>query len=189
MTAKPTYEALEQRVMELEQKVHELKQTEAFLRENQNVLHAAIENLPFDFFALDENNRYFLQNSVCIKHWGNLIGKRPQDIKVDEPLLNTWLDNNRRALSGKIVRGELEYILEGEKRNFYNIISPIYDGQRIIGILGINLDITDQKRLEMALENLNEELEKRIEKRTVELMESNRQLKKKIEERNQVKTN
>ena len=26
------------------------------------------------------------------------------------PLLNTWLDNNRRALSGKIVRGELEYI-------------------------------------------------------------------------------
>ena len=186
MTAKPTYEALEQRVMELEQKVHELKQTEAFLRENQNVLHAAIENLPFDFFALDENNRYFLQNSACIKHWGNLIGKCPQDIKVDEPLLNTWLDNNRRALSGKIVRGELEYIQDGEKRNFYNIISPIYDGQRIIGILGINLDITDQKRLEMALENLNEELEKRIEKRTVELMESNRQLKKKIEERNQV---
>jgi PAS domain S-box-containing protein len=151
MTAKPTYEALEQRVMELEQKVHELKQTEAFLRENQNVLHAAIENLPFDFFALDENNRYFLQNSVCIKHWGNLIGKHPQDIKVDEPLLNTWLDNNRRALSGKIVRGELEYIQDGEKRNFYNIISPIFDGQRIIGILGINLDITDQKSLELAL--------------------------------------
>ena len=163
MTAKPTYEALEQRVMELEQKVHELKQTEAFLRENQNVLHAAIENLPFDFFALDENNFYFLQNSVCIKHWGNLIGKRPQDIKVDEPLLNTWLDNNRRALSGKIVRGELEYIQDGEKRIFYNIISPIYDGQQIIGILGINLDITDLKRLELALRRSRQRYQELVE--------------------------
>jgi PAS domain S-box-containing protein len=163
MTAKPTYEALEQSVTELEQRVHELKQTEAFLRENQNVLHAAIENLPFDFFALDENHRYFLQNSVCIKHWGNLIGKRPQDIKLDEPLINTWLDNNRRALSGKIVRGEIEYTQDGEKRNFYNIISPIYDGQRIIGILGINLDITDQKRLELALRKSRQRYQELVE--------------------------
>jgi len=76
MTAKPTYEALEQRVMELEHRVSECKQTEASLRESQNVLRSAIENLPFDFFALDENGRYFLQNSVCIERWGNLIGMR-----------------------------------------------------------------------------------------------------------------
>ena len=151
MTAKPTYEALEQRVTELELRVSECKQTEASLRENQNVLRAAIENLPFDFFALDENGRYFLQNSVCIERWGNLIGMRPQDIQLDTAIFNTWIDNNRRALSGEIVRGEVEYTQDGQKRNFYNIISPIKDGRRIIGILGIDLDITDQKKMELAL--------------------------------------
>jgi PAS domain S-box-containing protein len=115
------------------------------------VLRAAIENLPFDFFALDENGRYFLQNSVCIERWGNLIGMRPQDIQLDKAIFNTWIDNNRRALSGEIVRGEVEYTQDGQKRNFYNIISPIKDGRRIIGILGIDLDITDQKKMELAL--------------------------------------
>jgi cell division septum initiation protein DivIVA len=52
ITAKPTYEALEQRVSELEQRVSECQQAEASLRESQNVLRAAIENLPFDFLPL-----------------------------------------------------------------------------------------------------------------------------------------
>jgi len=137
--------------MELEHRVSECKQTEASLRESQNVLRSAIENLPFDFFALDENGRYFLQNSVCIERWGNLIGMRPQDIQLDKAIFNTWIDNNRRALSGEIVRDEVEYTQDGQKRNFYNIISPIKDGLRIIGILGIDLDITDQKKMELAL--------------------------------------
>jgi len=151
MTAKPTYDELEQRVMKLEHRVSDLKQAESSSRQNQNVLRATIENLPFDFFALDENGRYFLQNSVCIERWGNLIGMRPQDIQHDKAIFNTWIDNNRRALSGEIVRGEVEYTQDGQKRNFYNIISPIKDGRRIIGILGIDLDITDQKKMELAL--------------------------------------
>ncbi len=146
MTAKPTYDELEQRVMKLEHRVSDLKQAESSSRQNQNVLRATIENLPFDFFALDENGRYFLQNSVCIERWGNLVGMRPQDIQHDKAIFNTWTDNNRRALSGEIVRGEVEYTQDGQKRNFYNIISPIKDGRRIIGILGIDLDITDQKK-------------------------------------------
>jgi len=80
-----------------------------------------------------------------------LVGMRPQDIQHDKAIFNTWTDNNRRALSGEIVREEVEYTQDGQKRNFYNIISPIKDGRRIIGILGIDLDITDQKKMELAL--------------------------------------
>ena len=151
MTVKPTYEALKQRVKELEQRISEVTKTEAALSENPIVLRAAIENLPFDFFALDKDGRYFLQNSVCIGHWGNLIGLRPQDIQVDETVMNTWIGNNRRALSGEIVKDEVEYVHDGQKRHYHNIISPIKAGERIIGILGMNLDITDQKKLELAL--------------------------------------
>ena len=163
MTAKPTYEALEQRVRELEQKVSECQRTEASLNENQNVLRAAIENLPFDFFAIDENGRYFLQNSVCIEHWGNLIGMRPQDIQLDEAVINTWNDNNRRALAGETVKEEVEYTHDGQTRNYYNIIAPIKNNRRIIGILGINLDITDQKRLESALRRSRQRYQELVE--------------------------
>ena len=163
MAAKPTYEALAQRVKELEQRVSEYPRTEASLKENQNVLRAAIENLPFDFFAIDENSRYFLQNSVCIQHWGNLIGKRPRDIQLDDSIINTWIDNNRRAFSGETVKDEVEYIHDGQTRNYYNIIAPIKDSRRIIGILGINLDITDQKKMELALRESRQRYQELVE--------------------------
>jgi DNA-binding CsgD family transcriptional regulator len=64
---------------------------------------------------------------------------------------------------------------------------PLFDDNgKFVGFRGIDRDITKRKRAESALEKLNEELERRVEERTVELMETNRQLKKEIDERNQV---
>ena len=163
MGAKPTYEELEQRVLELEQSVSEHKRTEASLRESQNVLRTAIENLPFDFFALDENDRYFLQNSACVESWGDLIGQCPLETGFDESITAKWIDNNRRAWSGEIVREEVAYTRDEQTKIYYNIISPIKDGQRIIGILGINLDITDQKKLELALQKSQQRYQALVE--------------------------
>jgi len=127
------------------------------------VLRTAIENLPFDFFAIDENGRYFLQNSVCVARWGNLIGLRPREAPLDDGVINTWRVNNRRAFAGEIVRDEVEYSHGGENRCYYNIISPIHDGQRIIGVLGINLDITDQKKMERELQESRQRYQALVE--------------------------
>ncbi len=163
MSAKPTYEELEQRVRELEQNVAEHKKVETSLKASQQVLRTAIENLPFDFFAIDENGRYFLQNSVCVKRWGKLIGLQPREAPLDETVISTWMDNNRRAFSGEIVRDEVEYSHDGENRYYYNIISPIHDGQQIIGVLGINLDITDQKKMERELQESRQRYQALVE--------------------------
>ena len=151
MTSKSNDQALAKRVRELEQKLSEFKKIETSLKDSQTLLHTTIENLPFDFFAIDENDRYFLQNSVCMERWGNLIGLRPKEVQLDQEVVRVWLDNNRRAFSGETVREEVQYVRDGQKGFYYNIISPIKDGQRVIGILGINLDITDLKQVEMAL--------------------------------------
>jgi hypothetical protein len=50
--------------------------------------------------------------------------------------LSKWQDNNRRALAGGIVYGDVNYVIKGEERSFHNIISPIFDGETILGILG-----------------------------------------------------
>jgi PAS domain S-box-containing protein len=122
-------------------------------------LRTIIESLPFDFFGLDATGRYFIQNSSIRAAWGNLLGKKPENLGVDKDTLALWLSNNRRAFSGEVVKGEVEFTRGGEKRYFYNIIAPIYDKGQIDGILGFNIDITDLKKIEGDLKEREKELQ------------------------------
>lgn len=132
------------------------KQTESELRKSEAQLSAVIESLPFDFFMLDKNGYYVMQNSICRFRWGNIVGKKPEDMEVDDATLSSWLENNRRAFAGETVRGEIEISVDGKKRHFHNIISPIYDSEYLIGILGVNIDITNLKNAERALRESEE---------------------------------
>ncbi|MFC2173243.1 PAS domain S-box protein [Acidobacteriota bacterium] len=132
------------------------KEAEKALRESEARFRTAIENLPFDMFAIDKNGRYFMQNSTCKDHAGPIIGKRPEDVCPDKETLAIWLRNNRRAFNGEVVDEEVSFKAGGEVRLFRNIISPIYDGREIRGILGVNIDITDSKKAEDALKKSEE---------------------------------
>jgi PAS domain S-box-containing protein len=114
-------------------------------------LQAVIESLPFDFFLINEDGRYAMQNAICRKHWGDLIGKRPKDVSTDKSTLKLWQDNNRRAFAGEVVEEEVDFPRQGEPRYYYNIISPIRENDHIRGILGINIDITKRKQIEEEL--------------------------------------
>ena len=157
MTGEPTYEDLVKRVKQLEQEVFELKGIKEELQKSKGILNAVFDSLPFDIFALDQNNRYFMQNSTCRNNWGNVIDKSPEDLPVSKETLILWLNNNRRAFSGETVADEVEYhSLEGGKYFFYNIIAPIQDEKKIFGILGILLDISELKKVEEALRESEE---------------------------------
>jgi PAS domain S-box-containing protein len=85
-----------------------------------------------------------------------LIGKRPADVQIDEHTRTVWFRNNRKAFDGETVEGEVLMRLQGEERFYYNVISPMrYDG-RACGIVGVNIDITDRKRAEEALQESEE---------------------------------
>ena len=152
MNRKPTYEELFERIKELEQKVSEYQYVEEELQKNKGILNAVFDSLPFDVFALDSNNRYFLQNSICTKNWGDLIGKCPKDLPVNKESLILWKNNNHRSLSGETVADEVEYhSLERKKYFYYNIIAPIRNEEKIFGILGVLIDISNLKHAEEAL--------------------------------------
>ena len=152
MHKKPTYEELMQRIKELEEKDFERQLVKEELLKSKAMFETIVENLPFDVFALDPDNRYILQNSICRKNWGDVIGKSPEDLPVDKKTKDLWMDNNRRALLGETVTGEVAYErLDGGKNFYYNIISPIHDGETIRGVLGVLLDISELKKAEDAL--------------------------------------
>lgn len=131
--------------------VTERKRIEEELRQSEARLRAAIENLPFDFFLIDEEGRYAMQNAICRQHWGDIVGKRPEEVCPDERTLALWQRNNRRAFAGELVKDEVILHPHGTTGYYYNIVSPIRDGDEIRGILGVNLDITDHKLAQEAL--------------------------------------
>jgi len=144
------------RVTGVAQDITVRKEAEDALRESRARLRAAVESLPFDFFMLDNEGRYAMFNSVAREHWGDCTGRRPEDLCPDEATLALWHSNNRRALAGEIVRGEVRMAPRGQMGYYHNIVSPIRDGDAILGVLGVNIDITPLKRAEAALRESEE---------------------------------
>lgn len=141
---------LRQRVAALESVESERQRTDELAR-SKAVLEATIENLPFDFWAIGPDGRYTMQNAASKAHWGSRIGKTPEDAAPDTNILSLWLDNNRRAFAGEKIEEEVNVTVNNEQRVLNNVIVPIWQGERISGILGVNIDITERKRAEAAL--------------------------------------
>jgi PAS domain S-box-containing protein len=169
------------RIVGVSEDITERKRSEEAVQASEARLSAAIESLPFDFFMLSSEGRYVMQNSVCKQHWGDSIGKRPEDLDPDGATLALWQSNNRRALAGEVVEDEVVLTPNGREGYYHNIVTPIRVGDEIHGILGVNIDITARRQAERELQTLNEELEERVGRRT-------RELEAEVDRRRQVET-
>jgi PAS domain S-box-containing protein len=149
---------------------------EEALRAREAQLSTLVESLPFELFGIGKDGRYFLQNEVCRKHWGDFIGKKPEEVANDQHTLDIWLDNNRRAFSGEIVKGEIELVIGDEKKYVYNIISPILSSGQVDGIVGFNIDVTERRHTEEELSKYREHLEELVMRRAEEISVLNKQL-------------
>lgn len=90
-----------------------------------------------------------------------------------------------RVLSGETVH-EVQYTAMSEAgRRFPTLMyaGPIISDGQVMGLRGVLVDISELKRHEKALKDINEELEKRVQERTVELRETNDKLREEIQQR------
>jgi len=120
----------------------------ADLRASQALHAATIESLPFDFWARDREGYCISHNSTTRARWGEALHRRVEDMDLPSDVAATWLDNNRRALGGEIVRADVTFVVADETRHLHNILAPIRHGDEIVGTLGVNIDLTELRRAE-----------------------------------------
>ncbi|WP_353117071.1 PAS domain S-box protein [Nitratidesulfovibrio sp.] len=126
------------------------------LRRSSAMQRAMIRNIPFDFWARDASGRVVMQSDISVALWGDLTVSPDSERDVPEATRSGWTAINARAMAGETVRHEHEAQLpDGTRRVFSSMVTPIRpiredtaDG--LLGILGINIDVTEQRAAEQA---------------------------------------
>jgi PAS domain S-box-containing protein len=139
---------LDEQTGEIERLRRRLRGAAAARDHADRLLQTLVDSLPFDFFLIDRSGRYVMQNAKICELYGDLLGKRPEDMAPNEETRRLWLRNNARAFGGETVREEVQASYGGDPLHLFNIISPVREEGEITAILGVNIDITDRKRAE-----------------------------------------
>ena len=168
--------------------VAERASAEYSLRESEIKYRELVENANSIILKLDADGNITFFNEFAEKFFGykvqEILGKNP----VGTIIPHTDLEgNNLELVYNEILRNPARFISyenENMRRSGDRVWvswanKPLVDSAgELLGILCIGTDITDRRKAEIALLNLNEELEIRVEERTNALKQSELQLQK-----------
>jgi PAS domain S-box-containing protein len=118
---------------------------------SEALLFAILESLPFRVYAHDAAGRCVLQNAVSIRDFGSVVGQLISDLAAPREDIERWQREAHRALAGEVVWSEQQISLHGELRTYHYLVAPIRSGSGISGTVGVDIDITEQRRAELAL--------------------------------------
>lgn len=156
--------------------ITERKSAELALRENQRFLQAITDHVPGMIAYLDPMLRYRFAN---VEHQ-RVYGLDPQKIiglHVSECVpAEEWSEIGPRmqaALAGQAQHFEAWRQRADEERMYVSIsyLPDLHDGL-VQGVFVQIVDITERKQVEERVSQMNDELERRIQERSLELLES-----------------
>jgi PAS domain S-box-containing protein len=152
------------------------KKQQALLKDKDLIFESLLNNSPIYVFFKDHNIKAVHLSKNFEQMIGmpisEAIGKDMNELFPSELALNMIADDKKIIHEGKLVQVEEE--LNGR---FYTTIKfPIYRENSSPMLAGFTIDITEQKKAEIEIKELNQNLEKRVEERTSELTIANKEL-------------
>ena len=161
----------------LAQENAQLAQENAQLVQERDLLRTLIDNLPDRIFVKDRQSRFLINNLAHVRALGatspdEVIGKTDLDIFPAELANQYYGDEQALMESGQSLnRKEMTVIPRtGERYWLQTTKIPLRDKNgKVVGLMGINRDITEIKRAEEDMLRAHDKLEKRVAERTAEL--------------------
>ena len=172
---------LEQRVAgrtaELSARNAELTQANEARVQAQRLLQAMLDNVPDRIYFKDTQSRFLRLSKALAKRLGlekpdQAVGKTDFDFIARERAGEFFEDEQRIIRTGEplINKIERQVLSNGETAWTSTTKMPLRDQDgKVMGIMGINRDVTEQKRTEEALQQARKGLEQRVTERTAEL--------------------
>ncbi len=174
----------------IKKEVHDRLEVEAALARSEELYRSLVETAGDVMWAVDLNLKYTYVSPSVTK----LLGYTVEEIMASDPLEGLTPASRDKVLLAFRQELENEYPNPREKHVSHSVEVERYhkdgttrwiqynatflrDTDRLpIGILGISRDITERKKAEEALLEAHDELERRVDDRTHELMKANEQL-------------
>ena len=164
------------------------------LERNEALLRQILELLPVGVLVVGRDSTLQLVNQAAHDIWGTASEEKlqaPDALQAWRTDTGTKVEHREYGVMRALHHGQItlnrEYEIlrpDGQRRILRSSSIPLRDSeQQIIGAITVNLDLTDLKRTEKALQAAHDALEARVAMRTRELVAANAQLKSQIEER------
>jgi PAS domain S-box-containing protein len=171
--------------------VTERKRAEDELRESEERYRNILKNIEDAYYEIDlAGNFTFFNDSLC-RLLGyskeELMGMNYRQGMAEKDSKDAFKAFNKVYTTGKAAnRYEMELIRKDRSKRYTEASISLIKGSegKPLGFRGIVRDITRRKKAEDALRKARAELERRVEKRTAELVTANKKLKREIKERN-----
>ncbi|MFM9838599.1 MAG: PAS domain S-box protein [Cyclobacteriaceae bacterium] len=141
------------------------KLVEKKLQQDHALLRTIIDNLPLNVYVKNELSQKVIVNKaewqyVGAKNENELIGRSDYELYPNESA-QLSIDEDKFVLAGQSILGKetINTKKDGSQTHFITSKVPLRDAKsKIIGLVGISVDNTEQKRRELELKKLSEQL-------------------------------
>lgn len=160
------------------------KEMEKLLAKERQMLRTVIDNLPVAVFVKDSAHRFVIANPPVLTYFGKIdpadvIGRTDFDFHTPELAQEFFEDEQCLLETGAPIleKEERVFAVNGQTHDIVTTKVPLFDeDDAIVGLVGVNYDVTDYKAMLKEVEQLNRELESRVTERTARLEAINHEL-------------